>query len=115
MQSLQPDSQRTPLNGVTAVTILTAPAAGFTRTAVALRLPNGDTAPVTAILYKDIGGSAIEIARREGLAVNETWDDAVTLLKRLVLKPTESLKMALSGAPATNQPVALVDFLVGTD
>jgi hypothetical protein len=114
MQSIQPGSQRTPTDDANTVTVVAAPAAGFTRTVVALRFTNLDSGPVTAILKKVIGATAVEVERKTGLAANGVWKDAVTLQSRLVLQDeTESLTVELAGAVAAAQPQVLAEYFDG--
>jgi hypothetical protein len=114
VKNLTPGSKRTTFDGTNLVTIVPAPAAGWTRTVIALRVTNLDTAIVTPILSKNIGGVLTEVERRAGLAVGATWKDAITLLQRMILQDTtESLSMALAGAIATVQPVAIAEWFDG--
>jgi len=109
---LLPKSQRTTLNGVTPVTVLSAPAAGKTRTALVLRFTNLDTAVVDPILSKNISATVTEVERRVGIAVLGVWKDAIDRDHVMILQDNnESLEMKLAGAIATVNPVCIVEFI----
>ena len=112
--SIQPGSQDTVLTGASIVTVVAAPASGKVRTVVALRLAQLDSAAVTPILYRETSGTPREIDRRVDLAPGETWSPA-NLDLRLVLAPTQSLRMALTGAHATVAPIAYAEYLESTE
>lgn len=107
---IEPDGAVVPLNGATPVTVVAAPAAGVIRTVISVRLHNADTAVVTVTLNRD-GGTPRSIAKTTALAADADWQpvnkDAV-----VIIDDTTSLKMVMSGAPATTNPnvdVAWID------
>lgn len=111
MASVTPGSQRTSLNGATPVTVVSSPGAGVTRTVLALRMTNIDTAAVTVTLKKSIAATSKQVDKVTGAAVNFVWLP-ITRDKIMHLVATNELfEMVMSGAAATTNPEVVADFL----
>lgn len=104
MAAITADGTQGSLNGVTAVTVAAAPGAGVTRVVRFLSVHNKDTTDVVVTLYKTVSGTDYIIDKQPGLAADQTWrpirDKDVFVIKGT----TESLRVVMSGAPATTQP-----------
>lgn len=108
---IEPAGDVVALNGATPVVVVDTPDAGITRTVLSVRLHNSDTAAVDVTLVRNNGVSDFEIAKVTALAAGSDWHpvnrDAV-----IITDDATTLKMVMSGAPATTNPnvdVAWVD------
>jgi hypothetical protein len=114
--SFQPFSQRTASNGTTAVDICAAPATGKTRIVVSIRYTNRDTVDHTAMLVKDINGTAREIKRVAAVpALTGCEEEWCSVNRPIHLLPTEKLQGDQLEVTSTTEGEWLVEGHEGTD
>ena len=104
MPAITPGDAHGSLNGATAVTVVAAPGASTTRAVRQLYVFNRDTADVLVTLYKTVSGTDYYVDRQPALPPGQAWrvidgDDVL-----LINGTTESLRVVMSGAPATTNP-----------
>lgn len=94
------------LNGTTAVTLVSAPAASTRRVIKSITIQNRDTAPVTVTIIYDNNGTQRQLAKVT-LAVNDTWttDGAFT--------SAGSLKTSLGNVDLTTQVTGILPIANG--
>lgn len=109
--ALQPGRTKTNLNGTTPVTLVAAPAVGWTRTVLSLRITNRDSVAKDIMLQHNDGGGATELERRSGLAVNAAWKDAIDRDTPIILTSTDSLLAVMGTAITTTAPTALASWI----